>query len=47
MEATTTKSMGHGGQRLHERAQGSDARGHEVPVEMRNTVVATYEPVRT
>jgi hypothetical protein len=34
------KPMGHG-QRLHERAQVSGARGHEVPVEMRNTVVAT------
>ena len=29
------------GQRLHERAQDSGARDHEVPVEMRNTVVAT------
>lgn len=41
------KSMGRGGQRLHEWAQGSDARSHEVPVEMRNTVATTYEPVRT
>ena len=40
------KSRGYGGQQLHERAQGSDTRGHEVPVEMRNTVAATCGPVR-
>ena len=41
------KSTGRGGQWLHEWVQGSDARGHEVPFEMRNTVATTYQPVRT